>query len=350
MANPSTQRSSAQPAVLQSMLQSTARGAIFFSLFLPSFSNIGYQLRRPFFKPTAFRFSGQHWLVTGASEGLGREIARRAALGGATVIAVARNQERLDSLASEVAGEAAEQPAGGAAGRILPLAVDLSRVGAVNGALAPQALPLPAGVALDVLVNNVGVMLDTPAVTAEGLDLALATNLIVPYALTEALAADGRLGADAVVINMSSGGMYNVPLSLRALLPGRRYNGTLAYAFHKRAQVVLNRYWQDSAEHAFRSYVMHPGWVETPGVQSSMPDFYRTMKPILREVAAGADTALWLAATRPDGVPTGGIWLDRKRRPEHLLPGTRGGASAAELLEFLRQQLDSAQQVAALPS
>ncbi|MEM1432868.1 MAG: SDR family NAD(P)-dependent oxidoreductase [Pseudomonadota bacterium] len=322
------------------VIQSLVRGGVFFSWFLPSFSNIGYRLRSPLFRATAFDFSGQHWLVTGASAGIGREIARQAALGGATVLAAARNQPLLDQLAEEVA--AAVEP-GPAAGRVVPLAADLSEVSVADRALSAAALPLPPGIRLDVLVNNVGVMRDQPEVTAEGLDLVLATNLVVPYQLTGKLLAGGRLDASSTVITMSSGGMYNVPLNLSALLPGKRYNGTLAYAFQKRAQVALNRHWQVAPEYPFASYVMHPGWVDTPGVRSSMPEFYQLMKPILRGLTAGADTALWLAATKPARDRTGGIWLDRKRRPEHLLPGTRGGASGPELIEFLEQQIAQAQ-------
>ena len=44
---------------------------------------------------------------------------------------------------------------------------------------------------------------------------------------------------------------------------------------------------------------MHPGWVATPGIESSLPSFNRLMRPILRTAEEGADTAVWLAAS-PD--------------------------------------------------
>jgi len=40
---------------------------------------------------------------------------------------------------------------------------------------------------------------------------------------------------------------------------------------------------------------MHPGWADTPAVQSSMPDFHRRFKDKLRTPAEGADTIVWLA-------------------------------------------------------
>ena len=51
--------------------------------------------------------------------------------------------------------------------------------------------------------------------------------------------------------------------------------------------------------------------------------FYRLTRPLLRTAAEGADTIVWLAAAPEAGAGTGGFWHDRRRRPTHLLPGTR---------------------------
>ncbi len=40
---------------------------------------------------------------------------------------------------------------------------------------------------------------------------------------------------------------------------------------------------------------MHPGWADTPGVQTSLPDFYSRFKDRLRTSEQGADTIVWLA-------------------------------------------------------
>ena len=68
---------------------------------------------------------------------------------------------------------------------------------------------------------------------------------------------------------------------------------------------------------------MHPGWADTAGVQSSLPRFHRVTRPLLRSPDQGADTIVWLGAAAEPADSSGGFWHDRRRRPTHLLPGTR---------------------------
>ena len=79
-------------------------------------------------------------LVTGASRGIGRALARRFAREGYEVVAVARKQQELDALRAEIAGEG---------GRCETIALDVADAPAVAAALK--------GIDVDVLVNNAGV-------------------------------------------------------------------------------------------------------------------------------------------------------------------------------------------------
>jgi len=119
--------------------------------------------------------------------------------------------------------------------------------------------------------------------------------------------------------------MYTQRINL-ASLQGQvaRHDGVVAYAQHKRAQVILNRFWADRLRDLpVESYAMHPGWARTPGVAMSLPRFERLMRPILREPAEGADTVVWLVASpEPVGL-SGRFFLDRRPRPEYVLPLTR---------------------------
>ena len=70
-----------------------------------------------------------------------------------------------------------------------------------------------------------------------------------------------------------------------------------------------------------------------------LPGFRRLLRRYLRHPAQGADTVLWLAATRPEPHPEGGLWLDRMRDGEHAFAMTRGGASAEALAACLDHRL-----------
>jgi NAD(P)-dependent dehydrogenase (short-subunit alcohol dehydrogenase family) len=186
---------------------------------------------------------------------------------------------------------------------------------------------------VDVLVNNVGVLLGSPAITDEGFETSFATNLLGHYLLTESLVERGLLRSGGLVINMSSGGMYTEPLApeLLNVTDPMRYDGVVAYARHKRAQMELTHHWNEKYGPEIAFHAMHPGWVDTEGVRSSLPGFRRLFKPLLRTPEQGADTAIWLAAERPETLAEG-LWLDRAPQPEHTSDATRRDPALREQL------------------
>lgn len=310
-------------------MNSALKGLAFFGRFANSFSSLGFRQRRLLWDDSPFDFSGQRWLVTGATGGIGRAISEAAVSAGATVTVLARDEAKLTQL-KEALGDSIE-----------PRRVDLSLSQDIRRLLG--SLGGDSEKPYDVLVNNVGVLLNEHALTSEGFECSFATNLLNHFLLTEHLIGHGLLSAESAVINMSSGGMYNVPLTIARLneTDPHRYNGVTAYAHHKRAQVTLNAWWQ--AQHADlgpRFYVMHPGWVDTAGVRTSLPGFRALFKSVLRTAGQGADSALWLANTRPEPAAEESIWFDRALRPAHLSNDTRDGPDTVEdLVSFLERCL-----------
>ncbi|MBP9036084.1 MAG: hypothetical protein KBG29_19475, partial [Pseudomonadales bacterium] len=65
------------------------------------------------------------------------------------------------------------------------------------------------------------------------------------------------------------------------------------------------------------------GWADTPGVESSLPTFYRSTRAALRSPEEGADTIVWLAAATEAGKVSGKFWLDRQQHPSHVFRHTR---------------------------
>ena len=305
----------------------------FYSRFTASFTQVGYRWRSLSWDKFTPDYRGQHWLVTGGSGGIGRHIVLEAARAGATVTAVARSESKLavlreDARRAGIQGVATE-------------CCDFTSQSDTERLLRRLE---GAGRKLDVLVNNVGVLLDDLSVTAEGRESSFVSNLLSHYQLTEGLIRAGLLaGPKATVINMTSGGGYNMPLMVAMLnvTDPAKYNGVFAYGFHKRAQIVLNQYWRDTyGSRGIAFYVMHPGWADTDGVKRSLPRFRKILRPILRDAASGADTALWLAGTRPSQPERELVWFDRAIRPAHVYDRTRTTKDTPQsLVAYLESEL-----------
>ena len=308
-------------------MKNAIAAAIFYARFALPFSRIGFRRRVGSGHPLAHRFDGQRWVVSGATGGIGRAIALGAAMRGATVLALGRDAAKLEALV-----ERSREAGLACLGRIEPVRVDLASMRDV----ASVASRLAADGRIDVVVHNVGLMCHAFARTAEGVEQGMATNLLGHWVLDAGLRAGGALDARSAIIAMSSGGMYGAALDLDALeaADAARHNGFAAYAQHKRAQVELVRHWNGLGPDAPRAWAMHPGWVDTDGVRTALPGFRKLFRRVLRGGAEGADTALWLAAERPDN-GDGGIWLDRHRDTEHAFGFTRGGAGAPALVAWL---------------
>lgn len=312
----------AEPGPLKALWKSIA----FYGRFAPSFTRIGYLGRGLAFQPVRTSYAGQSWLVTGATAGLGRALALKAARRGARVFAVGRNAKALEALKAEAAGP----------GEIVPVVCDLSSMAAVN---ALPDLPEVRQARVDVLVNNVGLLMRGYETTSEGFEVSYATNLLGHYVLTERLRERARLAPGGVILNVVSGGLYNVPLAKGLLnMRAETFNGFAAYAAHKRAQIVLTDHWRTAfADLNLKTYAAHPGWADTAGVRSSLPVFRRILAPILRNGDQGVDTLDWLAAARPAEVEDR-IWFDRKSRTAHAYPWTREGKSSpADIIAYLER-------------
>lgn len=270
----------------------------------PGFSRIGYLARRRTWAELP-RLDGRTVAITGATGGIGRATAQGLAALGADLVLLVRDTKRGAEVAEECGGA-----------RVVEC--DLADLASVRAAAAQLDT-------LHVLINNAGVMPAERTRSPDGFELAFATNVLGTFALTEALLPVLRAGAPSRIITVSSGGMYSQPLDLDAMQGTTGdYDGVRAYALTKRAQVVLTDEWAGRLRGTgVTAHSMHPGWVDTGGLQASLPGFARIAGPILRTPEQGADTILWLAAAPEPAETSGGFWHDRRLRPEHRLRKTR---------------------------
>lgn len=280
-----------------------------------SFSRVGYGVRsrlESWIDPPSL--AGQRVLITGATSGLGFESAVRLASLGAEVTFVARDETRARRATQAIRLRSENDNVGFLLGDTSDLS-DMRRV----------AETVAARGSLDAVIHNAGAISPTRTLSPQGFEVTVAAQLLGPFVLTRLLLPALSQSRPGRVLTVSSGGMYSQRFDLATLeMTAADYDGVVAYAKVKRAQLVLNHEWAhhvDSRDVVF--HTMHPGWTDTPGLAASLPRFYSLARPWLRTPAQGADTLVWLAGAREARRTSGDFWLDRHPRLEHKVPWTR---------------------------
>ncbi len=278
------------------------------------FSRYGYEISQRFWSEPGEIMTGKTVILTGGTSGIGRAAAFSLAEKKAGLTIIARNRRKAEQVCKEII-EKTGNPSVDFLVADLSLMSDISRV-------AEKVREKTASI--DVLINNAGALFNERLETSEGFEQTFATDLLGVFYLTMLLKDALAASAQARVINVSSGGMYTQKIDVTDLENRLgTYNGAKAYARAKRGVVILTRLWAEK----FRSdrivvHAMHPGWVDTPGIQRSLPGFTERVRNILRTPEQGADTIVWLASAQKAVQSSGLFWLDRRPRETVLLPGT----------------------------
>ena len=169
-------------------------------------------------------------LITGATSGLGRELARSLAKQGATLLLHGRDAKRGLEMLQEIKEVTGNE-------QMQFFRANLSSLREVEE-LARQ---VTRGVGLlDVLVNNAGVGFGKDAsnreVSEDGHELRFAVNYLAPYLLTERLISLLKASAPARIVNVASVGQ--APLRFENLMLTHGYDGVTAYRQSKLAMVA----------------------------------------------------------------------------------------------------------------
>ena len=256
---------------------------------------------------------GRIALVTGANSGLGLESVRALAKRGATVILACRSAQRADATKTQLLEEGCT--------RLDCLDLDLADLNSVQR--AAETVTKRYG-ALDLLLNNAGVMAPPRTLTSQGHELQFGVNHLGHMALTQKLLPLMQDRPDPRVVTVTSGAQYFGKIRWDDLNWSAGYDRYGAYGQSKLANVMFALELDARLRHQNSnvcSLAAHPGIARTELQPTALANggnraealAYRLMDPLFQSAAMGALPQLHAATA---GTAQGG---------EHYGPGSWGG-------------------------
>ncbi|HMB67164.1 MAG TPA: SDR family oxidoreductase [Candidatus Bathyarchaeia archaeon] len=243
-------------------------------------------------------------MVTGANSGIGRAASLALAKMGATVVMVARNEERGEAARSEIVRESQN-------GSVDLLLADLSSLESVRQ-LATEFQRKYSK--LHVLINNAGLFNQRRHVTMDGYEDTFATNYLAPFLLTNLQLDVLKASAPSRIINVSSVGHYNGHINFDDLNFEKEYGGWKAYGQSKLALVLFTHELAKKLQGTEVTVnAVHPGTVATNiwsrplgpvGFIMALPKLFMTTP------RQGAETIVYLASS-PDAKDLNGEYLEK---------------------------------------
>ncbi len=243
-------------------------------------------------------------LVTGANSGIGRAASLALAKMGATVVMVARNQEKGEAARSEIVRESQN-------GSVDLLIADLSSLESVRQ-LATEFQRKYSR--LQVLINNAGLFNQRRHVTMDGYEDTFATNYLAPFLLTNLQLDLLKASAPSRIINVSSVGHYSGHINFDDLNLEKEYGGWKAYGQSKLALVLFTHELAKKLQGTGVTVnALHPGTVATNiwsrplgpvGFIMALPKLFMTTPK------QGAETIVYLASS-PDAKDLNGEYMEK---------------------------------------
>ena len=252
---------------------------------------------------------GRVFLVTGATDGIGKAAAKEFARRGATVTIIGRNKEKTAQVVAELKQASGNQ-------NIDYLLCDLSRMGDVKRVADEFKRKNDR---LDVLVNNAGATFKVPVKSPDGFELTFALNHLAYFQLTTSLLDLIRKTRGARVVSTSSSMQARGKLDLQKTPTSLEGSGPGAYATSKLANILFTKELQRRLSGTTATAnCFAPGMVRTQfGGFGSDQGFlvnvvYAVAKPFAISPEQGADSLVWLA-TSPDAASLRGEYVSKRR-------------------------------------
>jgi NAD(P)-dependent dehydrogenase (short-subunit alcohol dehydrogenase family) len=229
------------------------------------------------------------YLVTGATDGIGRATAQALALSGAQVILHGRNADKLLATLEEIS-EASQND------KLHTVQADFASLAQVATLADQVRRDFPH---LNVLVNNAGVLTDHRQESADGFELTFAVNYLAPMLLTLKLLDTLRNNVPARIVNVASTAMGGGVVDFNNLQLTQGFEGWQAYANSKLMNVLFSNVLAGQlAGSGVVSNALCPGLIDSNFFHTNrvFEHSYERMKSSMRSPQEGALVPLYLAS------------------------------------------------------
>lgn len=239
--------------------------------------------------------TGKTILITGATDGIGKETARQLAMMNAQVILHGRDPDKTKKVQKEIISDSSNE-------KVDVLIADFSSMDQVRS-LADQVISQYQH--LEVLINNAGLYTTSKQTTSDGFELTFAVNHLSHFLLTNLLLDLVKASAPARIITVSSSAHFDADFDITDLNAEKNFNGWNAYSVSKLANLLftfaLARRLKGSG---VTVNSLHPGFIKT----NILGKHYANQKP----VEEGAETPVYLASS-PEVAEISGEYFERKQ-------------------------------------
>lgn len=273
---------------------------------------------------------GKVVLITGATSGIGFATAKALARAGMRVVMVSRDLKRGEQARAAITAETGSV-------QLEVVQADLASVSSIRNMAARF---LAAHERLDVLINNAGVFEAHRRLSADGIEMTIAVNLVAPFLLTALVLERLRQSAPSRIVNVSSATQSTASIDLNDLQFERRaYRMTQAYGQSKLALLLLTK---ELARRLQGTGVtvnaLHPGGVRTNlGNRGGLVGLgWRVARLFMISPENGARTSVYLALS-PEVANVNGAYFASRRQvsPNLIAEDPRLAARLWEILESL---------------
>jgi NAD(P)-dependent dehydrogenase (short-subunit alcohol dehydrogenase family) len=262
---------------------------------------------------------GKVILITGGTDGIGKEAAKQLAMMGGRIVIVGRNPEKTEDVLAELKSIAGN-------GEVSYLLADLSSQSEIRQLAQDFRDRFDR---LDVLVNNAGSVFLRRRLSVDGIEMTFALNHLAYFLLTNLLLDLLKTNAPSRVVNVSSGSHLRGEMNFTDVNLSRGYFFQRAYGQSKLANVMYTFELASRLEgKEVTANCLHPGFVKT-NMGAHYNWIVRLLKPLIFRtgipVEDGAETLVYLASS-PEVIGISGKYYYRmKPRDTNPLANDKDG-------------------------